>query len=135
MYYKVLKLTNGDTVMADISEETKTYIDVMRPIQIMSMQKNNGTMQVVFMKWDHSFDFKLPVRVFKSAIVSVGEPDEECIKSYKEIYEKYASIDKISEETETLSFEDDEHAELNESLDELMKLMLEASNKSKQTLH
>lgn len=136
MFNKILKLSNGDTVIADISEETKTYIDLMRPIKILSVQKQDGNLQVLFMRWDHAMDFEKPVRVFKSAIVSVGEPTNEYIKSYKDIYEDYENKDDVSEETEMISFEDTKKdKDLNENLDDIMRLMMEMSSKSKDTLH
>ena len=140
MFCKILKLSNGETIISDISEETKTYVDVFRPIRLMHLNSGNKTVQVFFARWDPSVDLTKPIRIFKSAIVSVAEPEKDFLESYEDIYKDYendeveieskksSDIDKSEKELETVEG-------INDSLDELMKLMLEASNKSKQTLH
>jgi hypothetical protein len=136
MFCKILKLSSGETIISDISEETKTYVDVFRPIRLMHMNRGEKTVQVYFAKWDPSVDLTKPIRIFKSAIVSVAEPDEDFLESYTEIYNNYDDDENVKVKSEDSSDKELETVEdINGSLDELMRLMLEASSKSKQTLH
>jgi hypothetical protein len=68
---KVLKLSNGETIIGNISKETVSYIDVEIPLKILIMvnpQENKMNMSVL--KWDPGFDYKYPVRVYKTSIVA-----------------------------------------------------------------
>lgn len=138
MFCKILKLSNGETIISDIYEESKTYIDVFRPIRLMHLNQSGKTVQVFFARWDPSVDLKKPIRIFKSAIVSVADPEQDFLESYEEIYKNYDEDDSVEKDEENDLDKDQELEsveDINESLDELMKLMLEASNKSKQTVH
>lgn len=112
MYCKVLKLSTGETIIGSIVEETKIYIDVEKPIKVVVAPRGKDSFNVVLVKWDPTVDFDLPSRIFKTSIVSVGEPTKDFRESYMEIYNKYDSkedneserdeIDDLSDELEAL---------------------------------
>lgn len=130
MYCKVLKLATGETIIGSVETESATYVDVHRPIKILIAPRGEETFNVVMIKWDPTVDFNLPVRVFKSSIVSVAEPATEFRKSYLEIYEEY--------EQKTSSKDKEEDLELNTVNDlsaELEKLVSMMKNSSNTTYH
>jgi hypothetical protein len=130
MYCKVLKLATGETIIGSVETESATYVDVHRPIKILIAPRGEETFNVVMIKWDPTVDFNLPVRVFKSSIVSVAEPANEFRKSYLEIYEEY--------EQKTSSKDKEEDLELNTVDDlsaELEKLVSMMKNSSNTTYH
>ena len=112
MYCKVLKLLTGETIIGSISEETKTYVDIEKPIKILVAPVGKDSFNVMLVKWDPTVDFSLPVRVFKQSIVSVAEPNNDFRESYMEVYNKYDvkefdsdgrdEIDDLSDELEAL---------------------------------
>jgi len=75
MLCKVLKLTNGDTLIGNIVEESRSYIEVHRPMKVNIVLKNadDDTFSLSMMKWDLLTNFDLPSRIFKQSIVSVSE--------------------------------------------------------------
>jgi hypothetical protein len=112
---KVLKLSNGETIIGNISKETVSYIDVEIPLKILIMvnpQENKMNMSVL--KWDPGFDYKYPVRVYKTSIVACAEPTELMIKNYSELI-----MDKSSKE----EIEGDEITEVNDMMTELLKII------------
>jgi hypothetical protein len=113
MYCKVLKLSTGETIIGSIVEETKIYVDVEKPIKVVVAPIGKDSFNVMLIKWDPMTDFNLPSRIFKTSIVSVGEPTHDFRESYMEIYNKYDSkedeivserdeVDDLSDELETL---------------------------------
>lgn len=127
MICKIIKLVTGETIAGDVVEETALYIDVMRPVRLVVAPKGDHSVSILFGKWDYTVNFDLPVRIFKTGLVSVGEPMDDFKKSYKEVYEE---VDK-----ETLSFEDDED-DLSSELEEIVKALSTASsNTENKTYH
>ena len=126
MHCKVLKLATGETIIGSVETEGATYVDVHRPIKILIAPRGEETFNVVMIKWDPTVDFNLPVRLFKSAIVSVAEPANEFRKSYLEIYEDYdqKTSSKNKEEDLELNTVDDLSAEL----EKLVSMMKNSSN-------
>jgi hypothetical protein len=126
MHCKVLKLATGETIIGSVETEGATYVDVHRPIKILIAPRGEETFNVVMIKWDPTVDFNLPVRVFKSSIVSVAEPANEFRKSYLEIYEDYdqKTSSKNKEEDLELNTVDDLSAEL----EKLVSMMKNSSN-------
>lgn len=126
MHCKVLKLATGETIIGSVETESATYVDVHRPIKILIAPRGEETFNVVMIKWDPTVDFNLPVRVFKSSIVSVAEPANEFRKSYLEIYEDYEqkNSSKDKEEDLELNTVDDLSAEL----EKLVSMMKNSSN-------
>lgn len=118
MICKIIKLLNGDTILGNITEETKSYIDVHRPIKIFVAPKGSNSLGIMMTKWDFISDYNIPARVFKHSIVSVSEPGEGFKESYIELYNQ---LDKEPED------EDDSEESLRNEFEE-MKKMFEASN-------
>jgi hypothetical protein len=86
---KVLKLANGETIIGNITKETVSYIDVNRPLKILIMVRPDlSTMNMSVMKWDPTFDYALPIRVYKNSIVACAEPNEMMVKNYNEVLEQ-----------------------------------------------
>jgi len=130
MICKVLKLSTGETLIASIETEASTYIDVVRPIKILIAPYGEDTFNVVMVKWDPILDFNLPIRVFKTSIVSVAEPKYQFKKSYLEIYDEYENKNKVENEKEELDF--DTVDDLSKELDKLVSMMKSSANT---TLH
>lgn len=110
---KVLKLSNGETIIGNITKETVSYIDVTRPLKIMIMVRPDlSQMNMSVMKWDPTFDYALPIRVYKNSIVACAEPNEMMIKNYNEVLDQ---ANKPEEEQE------DEITEVNDMMQELLR--------------
>lgn len=115
---KVLKLSNGETIIGNISKETASYIDVEMPLKILIMvhpQENRMNMSVL--KWDPSFDYKYPIRVYKTSIVACAEPTKLMLENYGELIVEKESMQKDDEVPE------DEITELNDMMTELLKVI------------
>jgi hypothetical protein len=85
-------------------------------------------MTVLFTKWDYTVDYELPMRIFKTSIVFVGEPDQQFKDSYKEMYLEFDRPKK-----QELSFEDEEDdlsIELDEIVNRLQKITSNTNNKT-----
>jgi hypothetical protein len=131
MFCKVLKLINGETILGGITEETKTYVDIFRPVKVAISSRDTKSYNVILLKWDPTIDYETPTRIFKTAIVSVSEPTEDFLNSYKEIYEEFDNkqITEDVEEESSINTVDD----LSEELEKLMHLM--SKNSSNTTFH
>jgi len=128
MYCKILKLSTGETIAGNVVEETSLYIDVMRPVRLIIAPKETSSMTVLFTKWDYTVDYELPMRIFKTSIVFVGEPDQQFKDSYKEMYLEFDRPKK-----QELSFEDEEDdlsIELDEIVNRLQKITSNTNNKT-----
>lgn len=128
MICKILKLSNGDTVAGNIVEETSIYIDILRPVQLMIVPKGKNSVTILFGKIDHTINYEQPIRIFKSGIIFVGEPDSDFMQSYTEMYN---SLER------KLSFEDEDEVpdDLSNELQEIMKKLEATSNTSNKTYH
>jgi MinD-like ATPase involved in chromosome partitioning or flagellar assembly len=131
MLCKVLKLNSGETVIGNITEESRGYVEVHRPLKVVIHATPSGSMAVALMKWDPIADFNLPSRIFKQSIVSVSEPSEEFRDNYLEVYNKYDSKDFEEEEDHK---EEDDTSENLSKIEEMLKDMMQSSN-TKHTLH
>jgi hypothetical protein len=131
MFCKVLKLINGETILGGITEETKTYVDIFRPVKVAISSRDTKSYNVILLKWDPTIDYETPTRIFKTAIVSVSEPTEDFLNSYKEIYEEFdnkQTTEDVEEESSINTVDD-----LSEELEKLMHLM--SKNSSNTTFH
>lgn len=129
MFCKILKLSTGETIAGNIVEETSLYVDIMRPVKIIIVPKEKNSMTVMFTKWDHIVEYSLPMRVYKTAIVSVGEPPQDFKDSYIDIYNEFDEPRKTE-----LSFDDDED-DLSNELEEIVKKLSAVSNTENKTYH
>jgi len=93
MICKIIKLSTGDIIIGNITEESRSYIDIHRPIRIILAPKGPSSMGVMMVKWDPISDFEIPSRIMKHGIIAVSEPDDDFKKSYIDFYEKHEQGD------------------------------------------
>jgi hypothetical protein len=110
---KVLKLSNGETIIGNITKETVSYIDVNRPLKILIMVRQDmSAINMSVMRWDPTFDYALPIRVYKNSIVACAEPNELMVRNYNEVLEQ---ANKPEED------ESDETTEVGDMMQEILK--------------
>ena len=126
MLCKVLKLTNGDTLIGNVVEESRGYIEVNRPMRVVLVPRvsDNHSFSLSMMKWDPLTNFDLPSRIFKQSIVSVSEATSEIIRVYGEAYKEFES----SEEDEIEIQPDDRMSEIKEEIDKMRSTMTSSNN-------
>ena len=95
MLCKLLKLANGDTIIGNVVEEGRNFIEVHRPMKVILVPKisESHMFSLSMMKWDPLSDFDLPSRIFKQSIVSVSEATPEIVRVYGETYKEFESLD------------------------------------------
>mgnify|MGYP000306302995 CR=1 FL=1 len=91
MLCKILKLTSGDTVIGNVVEESRGYIEVHRPMRVVIVPKvlEENTFHMSMMKWDPLINFTLNSRIFKQSIVSVSEATDDVLEVYTELYNQF----------------------------------------------
>jgi len=91
MLCKIIKLTSGDTVIGNIVEESKGFIEIHRPMRVIIVPKvlEENTYHLSMMKWDPLINFTLPSRIFKQSIVSVSEATDDVLEVYTELYNQF----------------------------------------------
>lgn len=119
----ILKLSNGETVIGNVTKETQGYVELTNPFRIM-MIPNGMHMSLTILRWDMTIDFDYPVRVFKSTIVACGKPNETMMTNYNEVVSNGFDSNEPEEEESTES-----------SLEEIENKLKEIINGSKGTLH
>jgi len=126
MLCKVLKLTNGDTLIGNVVEESRGFIEVHRPMRVVLVPKtaDDHTFSLSMMKWDPLTNFDLPSRIFKQSIVSVSEATSEIIRVYGQAYKEFES----SEEDEIEIQPDDRMSEIKEEIDKMRSTMSSSNN-------
>jgi len=126
MLCKVLKLTNGDTLIGNVVEESRGYIEVHRPMRVVLVPRvsDNHSFSLSMMKWDPLTNFDLPSRIFKQSIVSVSEATSEIIRVYGEAYKEFES----NEEDEIEIQPDDRMSEIKEEIDKMRSTMTSSNN-------
>ena len=126
MLCKVLKLTNGDTLIGNVVEESRGYIEVHRPMRVILVPRisDNHSFSLSMMKWDPLTNFDLPSRIFKQSIVSVSEATSEIIRVYGEAYKEFES----SEEDEIEIQPDGRMSEIKEEIDKMRSTMTSSNN-------
>ena len=126
MLCKVLKLTNGDTLIGNVVEESRGYIEVHRPMRVVLVPRvsDNHSFSLSMMKWDPLTNFDLPSRIFKQSIVSVSEATSEIIRVYGEAYKEFES----GEEDEIEIQPDDRMSEIKEEIDKMRSTMSSSNN-------
>jgi len=126
MLCKVLKLTNGDTLIGNVVEESRGYIEVHRPMRVVLVPRvsDSHSFSLSMMKWDPLTNFDLPSRIFKQSIVSVSEATSEIIRVYGEAYKEFES----SEEDEIEIQPDDRMSEIKEEIEKMRSTMTSSNN-------
>ena len=117
---KVLKLSNGETIVGNISKETVSYIDIELPLKILiMMHPQSGKMNLSILKWDPIMDYDQPIRIYKNSIVACAEPTKMMMNSYNEVLEQSKQMILEDEEEQP----EDEITELNNMMTELLNRM------------
>lgn len=132
MICKVLRLSSGETIIGNVAEESRSYIDVHRPLRVVIHPNNNGTLGIALVRWEPIADFDYPARIFKQALVSVTEPSEEFKENYVEIYQKYDTKEFDLEEKKESSPNEQLSDDLNK-IEDMLKSMMQSN--TKHTLH
>ena len=91
MLCKILKLASGDTVIGNVVEESRGYIEVHRPMRVVIVPRalEQNTFHMSMMKWDPLMNFTFPSRIFKQSIVSVSEATDDVLEVYTELYNQF----------------------------------------------
>ena len=122
---KILKLSNGETIIGNITTETVSYIDVNMPFKVVLIQQQEqNRLNLSVLKWDPTFDYNFPVRVYKTSIVACAEPTDMMMKNYSELL--------VGIKNEELKEEKDD-VQTNEVFSELEDMMKEILKRSKNT--
>jgi predicted P-loop ATPase/GTPase len=136
MLCKVLKLTSGDTVIGNVVEESRGYIEVHRPMRVVIVPKvlEENTFNLSMMKWDPLMNFTLPSRIFKQSIVSVSEATDDVLEVYTELYNQYEA----GEQEENIVLQNrnkefDSEEKVREEIDRMRALAIVSANT--QTIH
>jgi len=126
MLCKILKLTNGDTIIGNVVEESRTFIEVHRPMRVILVPRiaEDHLFSLSMMKWDPLTDFDLPSRIFKQSIVSVSEATSEIVRVYGETYKEFESIDNSEIEIQS----DSRVSEIKEEIDRLRSTKTSSNN-------
>lgn len=126
MLCKLLKLANGDTIIGNVVEEGRNFIEVHRPMKVVLVPKisESHMFSLSMMKWDPLSDFDLPSRIFKQSIVSVSEATPEIVRVYGETYKEFESLDNSEIEIQS----DDRMSEIKEEIDRLRSAMTSSNN-------
>lgn len=114
MICKLIKLVTGESIIGNITEETKVYIDIHRPIKVFVAPKGQDALGIMMTKWDYISNYDVPARVFKHSIVSVSEPHEGFKESYLEMYNQ---LDKDPEEEDAEESISNEFNEMKKQFD------------------
>jgi hypothetical protein len=116
---KILKLSNGETIIGNITKETVSYIDINAPLKVLLfVRPDENSMSLSVIKWDPTFNYTMPVRIYKNSIVACAEPTELMLKNYDEILEQ--SSKRLEKEDEPVE-QGDEITELNDAMTELLR--------------
>ena len=128
MLCKVLKLTNGDTLIGNVVEESRGYIEVHRPMKVVLVPRmsEDHMFSLSMMKWDPLTNFDLPSRIFKQSIVSVSEATSEIIRVYGEAYKEFQLREEEEDEIEI--HPDDRMSEIKEEIDKMRSTMTSSNN-------
>ena len=126
MLCKVLKLTNGDTLIGNVVEESRSYIEVHRPMRVVLVPRvsDEHSFSLSMMKWDPLTNFDLPSRIFKQSIVSVSEATSEIIRVYGQAYKEFESCEEDGIEIQP----DDRMSEIKEEIDRLRSTLTSSNN-------
>jgi hypothetical protein len=100
MICKILKLSNGDTLVGNVVEETKGFIEVHRPMRVVVLSKGEHMYSLSLTKWDPLMNFSIPARIFKQTIVSVSEATTDVIRIYGQAYTEFDDESVIEDDNE-----------------------------------
>ncbi len=126
MLCKVLKLTNGDTLIGNVVEESRGFIEVYRPMRVILTNKMNEDhlYNLSMMKWDPLMNFSIPARIFKQSIVSVSEATSEIVRIYSTAYNEFETVGEDDIEIQSA----DRTSEIKEEIDKMRASMTSSNN-------
>jgi hypothetical protein len=143
MLCKIIKLTSGDTVIGNIVEESKGFIEIHRPMRVIIVPKvlEENTYHLSMMKWDPLINFTLPSRIFKQSIVSVSEATDDVLEVYTELYNQFEAgereenivLQNKNTQFDTLKEEFDSEEKVREEIERMKSLAIVSANT--QTIH
>ena len=143
MLCKILKLTSGDTVIGNVVEESRGYIEVHRPMRVVIVPKvlEENTFHMSMMKWDPLINFTIPSRIFKQSIVSVSEATDDVLEVYTELYNQFEDgeqeenivLQNRNKAFDTLNEEFDSEEKVREEIERMRSLAIVSANT--QTIH
>ena len=127
MLCKVLKLTNGDTLIGNVVEESRGFIEVHRPMKVVVVPRDQYMYSLSLTKWDPLMNFSIPARIFKQSIVSVSEATTEIVRVYGEAYNEFDSDNEPESEIDDGQSED-RMSEIKEEIDRMRVAMTSSNN-------
>jgi hypothetical protein len=143
MLCKILKLTSGDTVIGNVVEESRSYIEVHRPMRVVIVPKvlEENTFHMSMMKWDPLINFTLNSRIFKQSIVSVSEATDDVLEVYTELYNQFEAgeheenivVQNRNEKFDTLKEEFESEEKVEKEIERMKGLAIVSANT--QTIH
>jgi hypothetical protein len=143
MLCKIIKLTSGDTVIGNIVEESKGFIEIHRPMRVVIVPKvlEENTFHMSMMKWDPLINFTIPSRIFKQSIVSVSEATDDVLEVYTELYNQFEDgeqeenivLQNRNKAFDTLNEEFDSEEKVREEIERMRSLAIVSANT--QTIH
>jgi len=143
MLCKIIKLTSGDTVIGNIVEESKGFIEIHRPMRVVIVPKvlEENTFHMSMMKWDPLINFTIPSRIFKQSIVSVSEATDDVLEVYTELYNQFEDgeqeenivLQNRNKAFDTLNEEFDSEEKVREEIERMRSLAIVCANT--QTIH
>ena len=105
---KVFKLSNGETIIANVQKETVSYVEIGNPLKFIMYMTNSGKLSISILKWDPTFSSQYPVRIYKTSIVACAEPTTDIIRNYDEIIRGGHHLDDhVEEDTEEETSKED----------------------------
>jgi hypothetical protein len=126
MICKILKLSNGDTLVGNVVEETKGFIEVHRPMRVVILSKGEHMYSLSLTKWDPLMNFSIPARIFKQTIVSVSEATTDVIRIYGQAYTEFDDEAEIEDDNEVES--ENRMADIKEEIDKMREALSSSSN-------
>lgn len=113
---KVLKLSNGETIIGNVVRETVSYIEIENPLKFMTYMTNSGRMSISIMKWDPTFDTSTGVRIYKTSLVACADPSPDILQNYNEIIQDGLHLDNLEVDTP-----EEESSNVDSLIDTLLK--------------
>ena len=126
MLCKVLKLTNGDTLIGNIVEESKSFVEVHRPMRVVVVPRDENMYSLTVMKWDPLMNFSIPARIFKQTIVSVSEATTDVIRIYGQAYTEFDDESEIEDDNEVES--ENRMHDIKEEIEKMREALSSSSN-------
>jgi len=92
---KIFKLVSRDTIVAEVVNETVSYIEVLNPLAVYNdyPDRESTTMNLQVVRWDFSSKSNEPFRIYKTGIISVSDPTDNMESSYLQVIDDYLSTD------------------------------------------